>query len=167
MKPYLLITIQRGREQHDIEVSADMTAEELCQAVDAAYGWGRNSGAGNHNLYLLVNLATGRRLQPTETLANARVWTGSQLLFQIQAAAAPSQPRSVPAQAAVSNPPPGRQGSPAIAPDQQQADTKPAIIETPVIRWRTLGNEQDAPATDQPPEAEELDRKNFTWKRLD
>ena len=67
----------------DLELGADLTAEELVRIVPAALGWPAET-------YHVAVTPPGRTLRPDDTLAQAHAWDGALLTFRVSGAAAPA-----------------------------------------------------------------------------
>jgi len=144
MNQPIQITMQRGNEQHDLEVSPEITVAELRDVVNAAYGWGQKDDESLE--YKIQHMLEGRNLEPAETLLEAKVWTGALLVFQSQAKAKPQpapQPVTAPAKPNFV-PPIGAQG--------------------PLTGWRQMDDISQPPASDS---GADVDSGKFTWKQLD
>jgi len=147
MNQPIQITVQRGNEQHDLEVSPEITVAELREVVAAAYGWGQKDDESLE--YKIQHMLEDRNLEPTETLLEARVWSGALLVFQPQAKPKPQikkpdpQPVTAPAKPNIV-PPIGAQG--------------------PLTGWRQMDDISQPTASDSDTN---IDSGKFTWKQLD
>lgn len=148
MNQPIQITVQRGNEQHDLEVSPEITVAELREAVVAAYGWGQKDDESLE--YKIQHLLEDRNLEPIETLLEARVWNGALLVFQFQAKTKPQTQKPDPKQV--------------TAPAKQPGIVPPSSAQAPLTGWRQMDDISQLPTKDSDTD---VDSGEFTWKQLD
>lgn len=128
----------RGR---DLEVPAEVEAVRLVLLLAQALQWDGTIG-GRSVPYTIYAEPPGRVLRPTETLADAGVWDGAQLILQ-------------PVGSETKPPPPSVTGP-------------VESVEGPLKGWRGLGipvpKTHESPSPDGP--ADES-RSGYVWRRLD
>jgi len=69
----VIVSVQRGNDEKDLEVPSDITVRALLQELSFAFGW--------EDRYNLEARPPGRLLRPEETLAQAGVWDGARLIL--------------------------------------------------------------------------------------
>jgi hypothetical protein len=69
----IIVSVQRGNDEKDLEVPSDITVRALLQELSFALGWEDGYSLEAHPL--------GRLLRPEETLAQAGVWDGARLIL--------------------------------------------------------------------------------------
>jgi hypothetical protein len=146
MSQTIQITVQRGNEQHDIDVAPEMTIESLCTAVVQAYGW--DKGPGGAGAYRLQHVLENRWLTGTETLMQARVWTGALITFHAQRVQRSS-------------------AAPAPASPVEELPLPPAepANEGPLVGWRQVDEQPSSPDGEQ--DSHDNRSNGYAWKRLD
>ena len=141
----ITVTVRRkdGAQEHDLEVSSEVSAKRLAELVARALHW--DSDAPDAVEYEIVAEPPGRALDPGESLADAGVWDGARLVFQL-----PSEEPAARAESAASA------RSPAADNDQ------------PINGWRPL--DIPLPTDAEPPEGTASDKPGttgFVWKQVD
>ena len=81
------IRLEGSQQAHDLELPADVGASQLCDFLTTAVKWGIDATIGD--LGLEIDGEPPRRLSDKETLADAGVWDGSQLLLRASIASPP------------------------------------------------------------------------------
>ncbi len=146
----VIVTVKRQNEARvrDLEVPADLPAEQLAATIARALNWDANLSGALTQYRIEAHLPgkAGAILQPDETLASAGVWDGAWLVFVPPGAAAAAAVRE---------------------PAQQPAPASPrAAPAGPVAGWRSLGIDVPNPAN-AGGEATEPPQPGFEWKQLD
>jgi hypothetical protein len=146
----VIVTVKRQNEARvrDVEVPADMPADQLARTIARALNWEINLGGAltQYQIEAYTASNTSRVLQPDETLANADVWDGAWLVLSPQGAS-----RTMP------------RGQTPSAPSANA----PASAASPVSGWRSLGIDLPRPPDQSSESNNQKPGSGFEWKQLD
>ena len=169
-------------EGRDVEIPSDMPMRDLTTLLAHTYGW------PTHGVeYCVEEIRSRRKLAASETLAQAGLWDGSDLLVTLQQISAACQPTTMASATAPTHktPPPGAELSAndlsVSANDLQRLDVTwqqvdiPLPPATPVPaahyepqRQQEPGHTLSAPIPPSPPPDEPASTGDgYVWKRID
>ena len=151
----VIVTVKREDEARvrDLEVPADLHAEQLARLIAEALRWQKNSAGGTLS-YRIEAQPLGRTIQPDETLAGAGVWDGSWLvLHPVESAAAVpvNVPRPVPSDTAKPPHAPRQESGPASIPIPTPAPNPPAVAWSKPLVPEGMASPPNIPITSDKP----------------